>query len=81
MHTGSYYAKDQVDKAAKQAGKEITTVRWKVRDIENRKYYRNQSEVLWPAVGEWLTFEEVSAALEQGQACLSAQMERQSPRA
>lgn len=49
MHTGSYYAKQQVDKAAQKAGKAITTVRWHVREVENRKYYRNQSEVLWPA--------------------------------
>ena len=49
MYAGSYYAKQQVDKAAQKAGKAITTVRWHVREIENRKYYKNQSEVLWPA--------------------------------
>jgi len=49
-HAGSYYAAEQLDKAAKAAGKAITLTWWRARPvIENRKYYRNQSEVLWPS--------------------------------
>lgn len=49
LHAGSYYAAQQIDKAAKKAGKDITITWWRARNIENRKYYRNQSEVLWPS--------------------------------
>jgi hypothetical protein len=48
-HTGSYFAAEKLDKAAKAAGKAITFTWWRARSIENRKYYRNQSEVLWPS--------------------------------
>jgi hypothetical protein len=49
LHAGSYYAAQQLDKASKKAGKDITVTWWRVRFIENRKFYRNQSEVLWPS--------------------------------
>jgi hypothetical protein len=64
LHTGSYYAKQQVDKAAQAAGKAITTMRWKVREVENRKYYRNQSEVLWPAEFPEGDADEISAYVQ-----------------
>lgn len=49
IHAGSYYAAQQLDVAAKEAGKAVTITWWRARPvIENRKYYRNQSEVLWP---------------------------------
>jgi len=49
LHAGSYYAAQQVDKAAKAAGKDITLTWWRAKSVENRKFYRNQSEVLWPS--------------------------------
>jgi len=49
LHAGSYYAAQQLDKASKKAGKDITITWWNARSVENRKYYRNQSEVLWPS--------------------------------
>ena len=48
-HAGSYYAAEQLDNAAKAVGKAITFTWWRARLIENRKSYRNQSEVLWPS--------------------------------
>jgi hypothetical protein len=50
LHSGgSYYASQQITKASKEAQKSIRTEIWRVREIENRKYYKNTSEVLWPA--------------------------------
>lgn len=49
LHAGSYYAAQQLDKAAKKAGKDVTITWWRARGVENRKSYRNQSEVLWPS--------------------------------
>ena len=61
QHTGSYYAKEQVDKAAREAGKKISFMRWHVREIENRKNSRNSSEVLWPTAFTEGGEDEVSA--------------------
>jgi hypothetical protein len=50
LHTGgNYYASQQLDQASKNAEKTITINWWRARTIENRKYYRNESEVLWPS--------------------------------
>ncbi len=49
LHAGSYYAAQQLDKSVKGAGKEITFTWWRAKTIENRKFYRNQSDVLWPS--------------------------------
>ena len=49
LHAGSYYAAQQLDKSVKGAGKEITFTWWRAQTIENRKFYRNQSDVLWPS--------------------------------
>jgi hypothetical protein len=46
---GDYYAGKAIRKTAREAGKTIRPEMRSVRRIENRKYYRNQSEVLWPA--------------------------------
>jgi hypothetical protein len=46
---GDYYATQKLSEAAKHAGKTITTKMWSIRRIENRKAYKNSSEVLWPA--------------------------------
>ena len=46
---GDYYALGKLREAAQRAGKTIQTEIWSVRRIENRKYYKNASEVLWPA--------------------------------
>ena len=37
LHAGSYYAAQQLDKASKKAGKDITVTWWRARFIENRK--------------------------------------------
>ncbi len=49
LHAGSYYAAQQFDKAVKAAGKDITFTWWRAKSVENRKFYRNQSEILWPS--------------------------------
>lgn len=47
---GDYYATQRLGQAAQRAGKTIqTTPIWSVRRIENRRAYKNGSEVLWPA--------------------------------
>jgi hypothetical protein len=47
---GDYYASGKLKEAARTAEKTIqTTPIWSVRRIENRRYYKNASEVLWPA--------------------------------
>lgn len=50
LHTsGEYYAGQQFTKAFTQAGKDIKPVWWRVSTIENRKLYKNRSEVYWPS--------------------------------
>lgn len=46
---GDYYANGRLHDFAKQKGKNIVFKFLAERWIENRLYYRNQSEVLWPA--------------------------------
>jgi hypothetical protein len=46
---GDYYATGKLKEAAKRAGKTITTEMWSIRRIENRRTYKNKSEVLWPS--------------------------------
>ena len=46
---GEYYAGQQFAKAFSQAGKDIQLFWWRVSTIENRRFYRNQSEVYWPS--------------------------------
>ncbi|RWO75000.1 MAG: hypothetical protein EOS17_04225 [Mesorhizobium sp.] len=47
-HHGFYYNKDVIVKAAKDAGKNIEIGWWQLATFENRRYYRNDSDVLWP---------------------------------
>lgn len=45
---GEFYAGNELKKAYSEAGKNIETRWWRVRSVENRKYYKDSSEVLWP---------------------------------
>jgi hypothetical protein len=47
---GEWQATEGLKKAAKEAGKDISFSCWAVIRFENRKSYKNKSEVLWPAV-------------------------------
>ena len=50
LHTGGdYYSQKQLQMAARDAGKAIAIHTLSVRSIENRRSYKNQSEVLWPS--------------------------------
>jgi len=51
IHTlGQYLTEQKLKKVIKESGKEINLVYWHEEDleIENRKYYKNSSGVLWP---------------------------------
>ncbi len=48
LHTGGqYYASKNLAKAATESGKKITFAWWRILEIESRKAYRNDSDVLW----------------------------------
>lgn len=47
---GEWQCVEGLKKAAKEAGKNITFESWAAIRFENRKFYKNTSEVLWPAV-------------------------------
>jgi hypothetical protein len=47
---GEWQCVEGLKKAAKEAGKDIAFESWAAIRFENRKYYKNISEVLWPAV-------------------------------
>ncbi len=44
-----YQVKDRLGKVLTEAGKDIQIKYWRSLTIENRKYYKNEAEVLWPA--------------------------------
>ncbi|WP_349365550.1 MAG: hypothetical protein ABL311_11280 [Nitratireductor rhodophyticola] len=48
IHEGFYYNRDRIAAAAKQAGKTIDIKWWRIAMFENRKFYRNSSDILWP---------------------------------
>jgi hypothetical protein len=49
VHTlGSWQLGNRLKKAAADAGKDITFSTWRIGEIENRKAYRDSSEILWP---------------------------------
>lgn len=48
IHEGFYYNRDQVVRAAKDAGKAIDIKWWRLAMFENRKINRNSSDILWP---------------------------------
>lgn len=51
IHAGGEYLVDQkIKKILSESGKQIVVKYWRVKTIENRKYYKNSSSVLWPAV-------------------------------
>ena len=50
LHTsGHYLVKRRLNDVVEKSGKQITITYWQSLDIENRKYYKNSSAVLWPA--------------------------------
>ena len=50
IHTGGeYLVGKRVKQVIENSGKEIRVQYWRAVTIENRKYYKNDSEVLWPA--------------------------------
>ena len=46
---GEWKCRDRLENAAREAGKRVQFKFWAVLRIENRLFYRNVSEVLWPA--------------------------------
>lgn len=51
LHTGgSYFVDKKIKGVIKQSGKDIRVIWWRALEIENRKFYKNRSGVLWPAV-------------------------------
>jgi len=50
MHTGGHwYCTQKIDAAINESRKEIKYLFWNALDVENRKYHKNSSSVLWPA--------------------------------
>jgi len=47
---GSYTLSQNLNKAIHDSGKKITLKIWRAVPVENRRTYRNESSVLWPAV-------------------------------
>lgn len=52
LHTsGHYYIKSKkLREAIARSGKNIQIAFWKLLEVENRRYYKNTSDVLWPAL-------------------------------
>lgn len=49
LHLGGWYLADKkLKNVIKQSGKNITITYWRSLEVENRKWYKNSSEVLWP---------------------------------
>ena len=46
---GQYYADSNIKKVINATGKSIDMTWWRAIELENRKGYRNESDVLWPA--------------------------------
>ena len=50
IHTsGEYLVGKRLKKVIADSGKAIELKYWRIATVENRKYYKNDSEVLWPA--------------------------------
>ncbi|MCI5147514.1 MAG: hypothetical protein D3923_18765 [Candidatus Electrothrix sp. AR3] len=48
IHTGSYFTKKKLEETIKESGKQIKVIYWRIVEIENRKYDKDTSGVLWP---------------------------------
>jgi hypothetical protein len=49
IHTiGDYFLQKRLNKAIAASGKKIEISYWRAQDVENRKAYKGDSEVLWP---------------------------------
>ena len=49
-HGGFFQSQQNLNAIIKSLGKNITLEFWRETELESRKYYRNTSQVLWPAV-------------------------------
>lgn len=55
-HTlGQYFIEKQLNESIKESRKNIAIQYWSVRKVENRKLYKDSSEVLWPEVVPFVT--------------------------
>ena len=49
LHTlGEYYVGDRIGKLETKTKKKINITWWRIHTVENRRYYKNVSDVLWP---------------------------------
>jgi len=49
LHTlGRYYVDKKLGELKRKTRKKIKLSWWRIHEIENRKYYKNESDVLWP---------------------------------
>lgn len=51
MHTlGQYYVDKEIDKIKTKTKKKIKLAWWRIHEVENRRYFKNDSDVLWPTM-------------------------------
>ena len=49
LHTlGQYYVNKNIEELKKKTKKKINLSWWRIHDIENRRYFKDESDVLWP---------------------------------
>ncbi len=49
LHTlGLYFVGKKIDELRANTKKKVTVSWWRIQEIENRRYFRNRSDVLWP---------------------------------
>jgi hypothetical protein len=49
LHTlGHYYVEKKIGELKAKTGKKVKLSWWRIHEIENRRYYKNESDVLWP---------------------------------
>lgn len=47
---GEYWVKNRLNRVIEKSGKRIDISYWRAIEIENRKWFKNTSEVLWPTI-------------------------------
>jgi len=62
---GEYSAKNNVQKAIREAAKNIRITYWRLHELENRKFYKDSSDVLWPTTVPQLPDVEAYVASEK----------------
>ncbi len=48
LHTGFWYAKNQIKDAIQTSGKQITVTYWRAHEVKNKRDERHDAGVLWP---------------------------------